>query len=631
MSALNSEILFIGGTAPDFQEFDFLEMRDLLQSRSAILEPSVRIAVLSMQNLKTAEVSSLLESISANSRSLRVILELKASQVQPADLIQWINHDNVDDVIEINHLPELKSALIKSLEKAGLDQQDEELQSLVEQQNKNLAQISLDLEERVLKRQRSLEQSKEKLLMTIRRDEALQKAIVGLQKALSVIEMERVLVESLAQDLSVSWVRVLFKSQSSLFESTVARALESFTILKLPLEKDSEELGSVFIAREKINDFSDSEREFLAQVSRAASLAMDRLIQMSHLERVQTEWQATFNSIRQPLALITQDYELVRQNESFLTESSNGTSPLRGQKCYQALFGRKTVCPGCQLGSSFQLDPSSTGVGNFRVYRVSSTSMKLENQNLFVNLYRDIGERLRLEKSILESAKTTELGLIGGSIAHELNNPMAGIMTFLQLIMMDLKGDEPYFSDVKEMQLASERSKEIIENLLNFARTDEMGASTTSDLKEILFRSLKIIEIKTKSMGVRIDSPQNLEPIVVNGSTNLIAQAIMNVLQAAIDRILIRKQDPTAQFSPAIHIGLFRTEDTIQLAFTDNGKGLGSTGIVSGLGLSVAQHILADFGGSLASYSVSATEHCVTIGLIAVPQAISENQLPSTL
>ena len=613
MPTVTSEILFVGGRPPHLEEFEFTELdAQTAPTSTEFQESGARVVVLSMQNLTAQKIENFLRNIERHPRRVRVLLEIPSKEVNTQDVIRWLNTGMADEVVEIGRTEDFRVAMIRCLEKAGLDEQDLELQSLVEQQNRNLAKISADLEDRVLKRQKSLEQSKDKLLLTIRRDEALQKALIGLQKANSVIEMERVLMESLALDLGVTWVRILFQSQTSNFESTIARALENFTILKLSLEKDSDKLGSVFVARDKGKKFTDSEQEFLSQISRAAALTMDRMVQMTQLERVQMEWQATFNSIRQPVILVTKEYNLVRQNENFDSETQG---PITGKKCYEALFSRTSPCPGCQLGSDFQLDPMSTAAGNLRVFRVSSTSMKMDFQNVFVNLYRDVSERLRLEKSILESAKTTELGLIGGSIAHELNNPMAGIMTFLQLLMMDLKGNEPYFSDIKEMQMASERSKEIIENLLNFARKEEMSATSSADLREILFRSLKIIEIKTKTMGIQIESPQSLGATLVKGTTNLVAQAVMNVLQAAIDRILIRKQDAKDRFEPRIHIGLFRTDDMIQLAFTDNGKGLGTAGIVSGLGLSVAQHILADFGGSLASYSISPTEHCVTIAL----------------
>src|SRR5690606_29198531 len=147
-------------------------------------------------------------------------------------------------------------------------------------------------------------------------------------------------------------------------------------------------------------------------------------------------------------------------------------------------FGRNSPCQGCTVGTSggssdsssvgslqrksghenrngatFRLKPARTVGGPSSeeqnvMYDVCSHEIqfKPEDRTLYVNMYHDVSAQLRYERQILESAKMAELGTIGSSIAHELNNPLGGMLSFIQLIKMDLSGDEPWFADIEEME-----------------------------------------------------------------------------------------------------------------------------------------------------------------------------------
>ena len=122
-------------------------------------------------------------------------------------------------------------------------------------------------------------------------------------------------------------------------------------------------------------------------------------------------------------------------------------------KCYKALFNRNKPCENCKLGNEFfWADQKHENIITI-TYKVSSQTIEFDlyNKNLFVNIYNDVSEQQRIERIILESAKMAELGTIGSSIAHELNNPLGGMLSFIQLIRMDLKGDEHYHEDIIQM------------------------------------------------------------------------------------------------------------------------------------------------------------------------------------
>ncbi|HPI41357.1 MAG TPA: histidine kinase dimerization/phospho-acceptor domain-containing protein, partial [Pseudobdellovibrionaceae bacterium] len=201
-------------------------------------------------------------------------------------------------------------------------------------------------------------------------------------------------------------------------------------------------------------------------------------------------------------------------------------------KCYQILFNRTEPCPNCNRGKKFEL--------NFdKNYEVFSQSLKFdhENQSVFVNFYHDITDRKIFETQLIERAKLAELGTIGSSIAHELNNPLGGMLSFTQLIKAELKENSPYYSDILEIEKGILRSKNIVQNLLNFSRRSDLEDSTTVSLSEAFERAISILALKTKQLNLSFKILLPPEEDFVMGSTNLLAQAFKNILILVIDRI----------------------------------------------------------------------------------------------
>src|SRR6185312_3827248 len=152
-----------------------------------------------------------------------------------------------------------------------------------------------------------------------------------------------------------------------------------------------------------------------------------------------------------------------------------------------------------------------------------------DNQAGQLVLLRDITDEIRYERRILEASKLAELGTIGSSIAHELNNPLGGMLSFLQLILMDLKKNEPYYSEIKEMEQAVLRCRDIVQNLLSFARKQDIGEFSVVDLRTVIDRSVKLIELQSKSKGIAIALAFK-EAAQIRGNINALSQALCNVL-----------------------------------------------------------------------------------------------------
>lgn len=235
------------------------------------------------------------------------------------------------------------------------------------------------------------------------------------------------------------------------------------------------------------------------------------------------------------------------------------------------------------------------------VFEVSSRPIRSSDPlepTLLVHLYRDDTTASRFEKRITESAQMAELGTIGSSIAHQLNNPIGGMLSLIQLLLMDLDGKPEGFSgahelrdELREMEAGTRRCAQIVRDLLGFTRRGVEDAPGEHDLYEVVQQAVKITELQTRSRGLRfeITTRPGFDPtsgaILVIGRFNLLAQAIRAVLLAMIsetlrDHVLTINLDQNVEHDRAII--------TVQCAGGDQNPDL-----------TIAREIIAEHGGSL--------------------------------
>jgi two-component system NtrC family sensor kinase len=239
-----------------------------------------------------------------------------------------------------------------------------------------------------------------------------------------------------------------------------------------------------------------------------------------------------------------------------------------------------------------------------------------------------------------------ELGTIGSSIAHELNNPLGGMLSFLQLIKMDLdsirselgKPAEPWIEDIIEMEKGARRCRDIVQSLLGFTRKSAHDAVENIDLREVVEQALKITELQTRSMGITVVQELPQTAIETRGQFNALAQALRNFLQNAQEAIAERQRTTSQDKTPGeIKISLRNKFDSarknmwFEIEICDNGVGFDpaigdqiydpmyttkNPNSNPGLGLTVAQQIIRDHGGHL---EISSTKGSGTSAKISLP------------
>jgi len=227
-------------------------------------------------------------------------------------------------------------------------------------------------------------------------------------------------------------------------------------------------------------------------------------------------------------------------------------------------------------------------------------------------IVRDLTERTRLQGELIQAQKMEAIGLLVAGVAHELNNPLASIVAFSQLLRTDPELPQDLRRQADMLVQEANRTRVIVQNLLDFARA-RPAERVSTDLRRLVD---SVLGLQSYSFGrggpeVVVDIPDDLPPILldraqmqqvlINLTVNA-AQALHDSNRAGTLRITARA-DRDADDEPIVRIEVSDNGPGVPPELTDRlfmpfvttkapGEG-------TGLGLSVSFGIVTGHGGTL--------------------------------
>ncbi|MHA1382798.1 MAG: PAS domain S-box protein [Candidatus Helarchaeota archaeon] len=233
----------------------------------------------------------------------------------------------------------------------------------------------------------------------------------------------------------------------------------------------------------------------------------------------------------------------------------------------------------------------------------------------------DLSERKEEEEQLIQSEKLASIGMLAAGVAHEINNPIMGIINYAQILIEELKkldidiNSRP-FSFLRGILKEGKRISNIISDLLTYSRKSP-GNFIYKDIIELVNSSISLLmpKFKTDHIDIETEFEETLPKIPVKPQN--IEQVIINVLQNSIDALNKKFGD----FGPKKIIIKIdkkerKNEKYIRIFIKDNGGGIKkehlkkvfdpffTTKIYSkehgtGLGLSISKNIIKDHGGEI--------------------------------
>jgi PAS domain S-box-containing protein len=242
----------------------------------------------------------------------------------------------------------------------------------------------------------------------------------------------------------------------------------------------------------------------------------------------------------------------------------------------------------------------------------------------------DITDSAVMRDKLLHTEKMAAVGQLVSGVAHEVNNPLTAILGFADLLMENPDLTEGARKDLRVILQEAQRTKQIVQNLLSFARQMPPQRNPVQ-LNGILRRTIQLRSYDFNSHGV--DVIEHLDeglPDVI-GDAHQLQQVFLNILNNAYDAV--REVGRPAR----IEIMSTKSGDSVEVSFSDNGNGIShpdkifdpffttkEVGKGTGLGLSICYGIVKEHGGEILSHNnIGGQGATFIVRLPATPQAAS--------
>ncbi len=272
--------------------------------------------------------------------------------------------------------------------------------------------------------------------------------------------------------------------------------------------------------------------------------------------------------------------------------------------------------------------------GSMGHFSISLSPMRDENRqvNNVVVVMTDITDAALLQAKLAHSEKMATIGRLVSGVAHEVNNPLAAILGFTDLLLENPAVPESAREDLKIILQETQRTKEIVQDLLSFARQKPTQREPVQ-VNAILRQTIKLRSYDFSSHGVDVveEFDEGIGPTL--GDSQQLQQVFLNVLNNAYDAI------QESGNHGRIRIRTRRTQDSIEVAFIDNGTGVSEperifdpffttkqAGKGTGLGLSICYGIVRAHGGEILCWNNPEMEERGSTFVVRLPQA-TENAI----
>jgi PAS domain S-box-containing protein len=217
---------------------------------------------------------------------------------------------------------------------------------------------------------------------------------------------------------------------------------------------------------------------------------------------------------------------------------------------------------------------------------------------------RDITEQRQIESQLFNTEKLASLGSLSAGVAHEINNPVAVILGFAEILQDRLPKDSKEQEILQAIERQGNNCKKIVENLLAFSRIPEETASAT-DVAEDLQQVVNVVgnTLVTKKIDLKIHVQEDLPQVAGDGSQ--LEQVFLNIVNNAASAM---------NGGGILTINARSSGDMVVISFKDTGQGIDrknlekifepffttkKVGEGTGLGLSVSYGIVKKFGGDI--------------------------------
>lgn len=320
--------------------------------------------------------------------------------------------------------------------------------------------------------------------------------------------------------------------------------------------------------------------------------------------------EAIFDGFRDQLSIQTPDHRILRVNMAVIEKYHTTFQELIGRKCYEAYYQRTHPCENCPVMMTIETKQPSSSIMEIpeddSTLRVFSYPILDEKGNLasVIEYTHDITEEKRLHEQLIQSEKLAGIGILASGVAHEINNPLSGIigMAEASLEEEDISTIKSYLTDILN---CGQRISEIVKGLRSYCRIAKQEDQNLIDMNDVLEESLKMVRLGVKTSSVEVVKKfQPIDKVVAN----------LGEIQQVFTNLITNAFQATDGKGGILTLSTRSLRDSVEVKVSDNGMGIPQkylghifdpffttkkTGEGTGLGLNIVYRIVTKYGGTI--------------------------------
>ncbi|MEZ4485035.1 MAG: histidine kinase dimerization/phospho-acceptor domain-containing protein [Syntrophotaleaceae bacterium] len=358
------------------------------------------------------------------------------------------------------------------------------------------------------------------------------------------------------------------------------------------------------------------------------------------------EFRALLDNIPDSLTLLDSNMQVIWGNLStakLLNRNPEGLEGLHCNELWPDCTARGGECPVRRSFASCQVEKGVVRTEDERTWGVRAFPVSNRHGQVVsvIKMASDISRQIQLREEASRTGQLASLGELAAGVAHEINNPINGIINYAQILADQLAKDDDGREIVREIIDEGERVANIVKNLLDFAKARPEVKQPVA-VEDILAAALALTKSQLNRDGIRllVDMTPDLPPVLAH--LQQVQQVVLNVISNA--RYALNQKYPGADEKKVFHIEtetcFVQGQLCARLSFLDRGVGIAPgilpkvmdpfystkpSGAGTGLGLSISHGIIKDHGGEIRIFSEQDRYTRVVIDL-PVADASSQDQ-----